>query len=100
MSAPKKVSGPMLRFIHPRDVVWGSSAARFGRRSVHDSRAAAPSRLHLELTHLPSEVSVAGEVPLGRYSREEMKKKKEELRIRLWLALDLAVARKLRLPGQ
>jgi hypothetical protein len=87
-----------LRWINPADVTWEASSTSNGRRKVRDSRASSPSRYKLAVVHLPTHVRSEGEVPLAHYTRAEMKKKKEDLWLKLWLELDEAVAQKLRLP--
>ena len=90
----------MLRWIRPEQVTWAWGGSNSGWRGARESRAGMLTSSRLKLTHLPSGVEIAAEVPRGNYSRTQMKTKKAEIWSQAWIALDAAVAKKLRLPGQ
>lgn len=71
-----------------------------GRRRAAHSRALDVSGSEIRLTHRPTGIAVAGEVPEGRYSRAEMTRLKEDLRARLFAELEQRVARHLRISGR
>lgn len=71
-----------------------------GRRQASQSRALDVSGCQIRLTHRPTGIEVAGEVPEGHYARAEMTRRKEDLRARLFAELEQRVARHLRIPGR
>jgi hypothetical protein len=71
-----------------------------GRRRAALSRALDTSAHQIRLTHRPTGVEVSGEIPQGNYARAEMTRLRQELRARLFAALEQAVARHLRIPGR
>lgn len=71
-----------------------------GRRRASQSRAMDTSGITITLTHRPTGIEVAGEVPAGGYSRTELTELERELRAALWAELEERVARHLRIPGR
>ena len=87
--------------IDPTDVLCDWHGSNTGLRSQRNrqSRAMDITSSTVTLTHAPTGVSVQGTVPRGHYSNRQMRALVEKLRISLLEQLELAVARKLRLPG-
>jgi hypothetical protein len=56
--------------------------------------------MQVTLEHRPTGVVVEGSVPSGNYSRVTLQRLVAELRAKLFVELDNAVARKLRMPGR
>jgi hypothetical protein len=76
----------------------GGTSTRRKKRSIA-SRAVDLRSWHYALKHLPTGIEVEGEVPEGNYSQKQMQQKRKELKISLWLKLQVKVAKHLRLPG-
>ena len=70
-----------------------ASPSRFGR-------ARGVSGVRLTLTHLPTKVTVTGDVPNGHYARKQLARLRDELYEQLLLELEKKVAKVLRAPGQ
>lgn len=94
-----KATGFQLK---PEDVDRSTMGSTSGRgKPTRRSRAeAGPSDCRMKLTHTPTGLSVAGEVPLGRYTRGEMRVAKEKLWRLLFAQLETKVAQHLRLPSR
>ncbi len=75
-------------------VCLSSSRGRHGRMQ----RVSACCRL--ELIHMPTGITVTGEVPRGHHSKKELWKLSEALRERLFANLEAMVAKHLRIPGR
>ena len=88
--------------IDPKDVAyaWAGSSTGLRSKATRSSRANSITGSQVTLTHKPTGVVVAGAVPRGTYSRTTMQRHVAELRARLFVELNNAVARKLRLPGR
>src|SRR3954447_25667274 len=88
--------------LDPREITWGTVGSASGRsRPTRRSRAATgPSASRMTLTHIATGVTVEGEVPLGRYTRVQMRVAKEQLHARLFSELESKVARHLHLPSR
>jgi len=87
--------------LDPAEVGWatdGSTSTR--RRKRRLSRKLDNRSLRLRLTHIPTGISVSGEIPTGNYSKNEMKAAEEELSANLFNQLESKVARHLRIPGR
>jgi hypothetical protein len=69
-----------------------SSTKRSGR-VARTSRKVAVSGGSLTLRHLPTGITVQGEIPEGHYSRREFAAEQERLRTTLWKELEDRVAR-------
>ena len=86
----------------PKDeVAWsgfGFASTRRRKRSTA-SRAVDLRGWEMTLVHLPTGLSVSGEIPKGHYSKKQMQREREDLWARLWPELEDLVARHLRLPG-
>lgn len=78
---------------------WGNSEARKGQLTKQ-SRATGLTSYTIELIHKPTGVRALGEIPPGHYSRQEMIKKRAELRQRLFEELKEKVPAFLKLPGR
>jgi hypothetical protein len=53
----------------------------------------------MQITHLPTGVSISEEIPKGHYSKKEMRKAEDVLYQKLYPLLEKKVAKHLRLPG-
>lgn len=86
--------------LDPSDVTSGEmSTASGGRRKLRQSRKLDVRGSTVWMEHRPTGVRVEGSIEEGHYSRDEMRKLKEQLRHRLLLELEQEVARHLRVPG-
>lgn len=87
--------------LDPAEVTWGTKSTTIGGRGrARDSRAGTITDFELTLTHIPTGTAVRGEVPRGRRSRAEMRLLREKLWPQLFRALEIQVARRLRVPGR
>jgi len=84
------------------EVTWGWHGSRTGARKKLSRASAAvdSSSWRLYLKHLPTEVEVHGEIPMGHYSNRQMQSEKEKLWNALQEQLRVAVAKHLRHPGR
>ena len=78
---------------------WGFSEGGKGQHTKR-SRAAGLSSYTIELIHKPTDVKALGEIPPGHYSRQEMIKKREQLKQTLFEQLEQKVAIFLKIPGR
>jgi hypothetical protein len=89
--------------LSPADVevseVGSASSARTGNRR-RLSRALDRRACKVIVRHRPTGIARDGEVLPGHYSREQMRRLKEELTARLLRELEQAVAKHLRVPGR
>lgn len=71
-----------------------------GRRGkvARTSRGLNPDYQFVTMSHRPTGIEVKGEVPLGHYSRAEMKRRVNELKRELWFELEGHVAARLGKP--
>lgn len=83
--------------LDPNEVGWGwegsSGGGTFERKTKITS-------CRITAQHLPTKVQVKGEIKAGHYSKKEMKKLREDLRVRLFNELEQKVAKHLRIPGR
>ncbi len=83
------------------EVTWaggGSTSTHRRKRSIA-SRAVDLRSWEFTLIHIPTEVSVSGDVPAGHYSKKQMQQAREDLWAKLWPELEKKVAKHMRLPG-
>jgi hypothetical protein len=87
--------------LDPQDVTSSASKQTLGgRKRAAQSRVQDVTRYGLTLTHRPTGVEVAGEVPEGHYSKQRLRELKDQLHARLFAELEQRVARHLRIPGR
>jgi hypothetical protein len=79
---------------------WSGSSTGLRSKATRSSRADVVTGSRVSLTHRPTGVVVTGEVPRGNHSRAAMQRHVAELRAKLFVELNSAVARKMRLPGR
>ena len=86
--------------IDPKDVDYAYVGSGRGLRAMasRSSWANSVARSRVTLTHTPTGVVVTGEVRRGAHSRTVMQRHLAELRAKLFVELNSAVARRLRLP--
>lgn len=85
----------------PSEVVYTGSASHSGhRKKTRDSRASMLSGAEMLLQHRPTGIEVRGALPSGHYSRKEMRLLQQKVYDELYAALEQAVAKALRIPGQ
>jgi hypothetical protein len=75
------------------NMVSKGPGSRFGR-------ARGLSGVHITLVHLPTKVTVTGEIPLGHFARKQLSGLRDELYEWLILDLEKKVAKVLRVPGR
>jgi hypothetical protein len=63
-------------------------------------RARGLSSVRLTLVHMPTKVTVIGDVPVGHYTKKQLAGLRDELYERLIIDLEKKVAQVLRVPGQ
>ena len=87
--------------LDPTDIAlgWTGSNSGLRRKATRSGRATTLTSRTLTLTHTPTGVTVSGEIPVGHYSRSDLKRVAEKLEGALIAELSTAVARKLRVPG-
>lgn len=54
----------------------------------------------IQLVHQPTKIKVEGEVPVGNYSKNEMRQRTENMKEKLLIELEQKVAKHLRIPGR
>ncbi|HEY7125276.1 MAG TPA: hypothetical protein VH540_15085 [Ktedonobacterales bacterium] len=87
--------------LDPAEVVCTTSGSRqSGRSKARYSRANDLYSAEMRLKHTPTGTEVSGSIPPGNYSRKEQHLLHEKLYNDLFHALEQAVARAKRLPGQ
>ena len=88
--------------LDPREVSWSGSSSHSGHRThaTRASRATATTGAELKLIHLPTGITVEGDVPRGNYSRGELKQRRDALYLELFRKLEEKVAKHLRIPGR
>ena len=86
--------------LNEADVTWKGGGTSSGRRGRRDWRAGSITSAHLEFIHNLTGIKVAGEVPPGNYSRNEMRRLKADLSSRLLVELEIKVAKALRIKGR
>jgi hypothetical protein len=89
--------------MNPKEVATAAiGSMRSGR--LTSRRTKQPSSMDekskdLTLTHLPTGITVAGSIPVGHYSKKEMRQKVDDLTAKLFSELEIKVAKHLRIPG-
>jgi hypothetical protein len=78
---------------------WGFSESGKGQLTKR-SRAVSLTSYIMELVHKPTDVKALGEIPPGHYSRQEMIKKREQLKQALFEQLEEKVAIFLKVRGR
>lgn len=68
------------------------------RRSRADRGSVGPG--WVQLVHSETGIEVSEEIPLGRYTRSELRRLQDEAIDRLYSELEVRVARALRIPGR
>jgi hypothetical protein len=88
--------------LDPKEVGVFGSGGTSGRRThaTRSGRANSVTKANIKLTHYPTGISVEGVIPPGNYARGDMQKMKKELCNMLFLELESAVAKHLRVPGR
>lgn len=88
--------------LDPSEVSSGISGhtATDRRRRSRASRAVDRRDLQLTLIHRPTGLEVSGQIPEGRYSRQEMTRLRDALYRELFDELEALVAKRLRIPGR
>ena len=88
--------------LDPKEVTWGGSGMSSGRRkhATKASRANSVTAARLELRHLPTGITVQGEVQPGNYTRGKLTELRGALYDRLFRELESKVAVHLRIPGR
>lgn len=81
--------------LDPSEVEWGSTGRSSGRRkrATRSSRAASITGATVTLWHLPTGLSVEGQIPEGHYTRTEMQRLKTGLYNELFPKLEELVSR-------
>lgn len=81
------------------DELWmgSTSSSKRSGRVARTSRKVAVSGGSITLRHMPTGITVQGEIPEGHYSRREFAAERERLRTTLWKELEDKVARDPRL---
>jgi hypothetical protein len=77
---------------------WNGSAS-YKRKKRRQSRALDARSKQIILTHIPTGLSVIGDIPPGNYTRKKERELTEEMWKILWPKLELKVARHLHIPG-
>jgi hypothetical protein len=86
--------------LDPSEVISTSMTSHSQRKKARDSRANMRSGAEIILQHKPTGIEVRGSVPAGHYTRKEMQLLHQKLYDDLYAALEQAVARAMRMPGQ
>ncbi|MDZ7628289.1 MAG: hypothetical protein U5J99_07745 [Parvularculaceae bacterium] len=74
----------------------GSSSGR--RAKTSSSRRGSVTSSTIKLTHMPTGVSITGQIEEGRYARSEMKKLRNALEQKLMVELEKLVMKHMRIP--
>lgn len=87
--------------LDPSEVISTGFVQHSGhRKKTRDSRANMLSGGEILLQHKPTGIEVRGSLPPGHYTRKEMRRLHQKLYDELYAALEQAVAKALRMPGQ
>jgi protein subunit release factor A len=84
--------------INDNDISVSENGLTIGSRSraTKQSRASTVTGSTVTLTHLPTGISVTGEIAQGHYTRQKMRQLKIELKSHLLVELSSLVAQKLK----
>ncbi len=82
------------------EVTWSASGSSGGRNKVRQNRNLGASSYTFTVMHKLTGLEVSGSVPLGHYSRSEMRQLKRQLFVKLFRELEDKVAKHLRIPGR
>lgn len=87
--------------LDPAEVNQSVWSTNFGRRQkASQSRSLDVTETTITLRHEPTEIEVKGSVPLGHYSRVEMRALRARITADLLAELERRVAARLRIPGR
>jgi hypothetical protein len=82
--------------LDPREVSWKAmSTASSGRVKARLSRSLDLRSVQITGEHVPTGLLVTGAIPEGHYSRDQMRKLQDDLRVRLLSELERKVARRI-----
>ena len=85
--------------LDPGEVGRSFSSSSSGKGGQFNRRLKVTS-CKIVLTHLPTGLQVQGEIPPGGYSKQKMRKLREEMCQNLFSALEEKVAKHLRVSGR
>jgi hypothetical protein len=83
--------------LDPNEVSWSWSGSSGGGTFERKTKI---TSCRVVVWHIPTKVSVEGEVKAGHYSKKEMKKLRADLYQKLFIELENKVAKHLRIPGR
>ena len=87
--------------LDPSEVIYSSTTSHSGhRKKTRDSRNTMRSGAEIRLQHRLTSIEVRGSLPSGHYTRKEMRLLQQNLYDELYAALEQAVAKALKMPGQ
>jgi len=86
--------------LNPKEVESGGGGVSSSGKNGQFSRRLKITSSSVMLVHIPTGITVEGTIPPGRYSKNEMKKLKEDMRRKLFAVLEAKVGRHLRIPGR
>ena len=87
--------------LDPSEVIYKGAASHRGhRKKTRFSRANMLSGAEIVLQHRSTGIEVRATLPEGHYSRKEMRLLQQNAYNELYAALEQAVAKALRMPGQ
>ena len=92
------VKNPQSWRLDPAEVEWRSTGSSSGRRkrATRSSRAASITGATVTLWHVPTGLSVEGEIPRGHYTKNQMLRRKQSLYDELFPKLEALVAARLK----
>jgi hypothetical protein len=79
--------------LDPAEVAWGAAGGFSGKRRKHPNRKFDLTQSTVLLWHVPTGLSVTGEVPIGHYSKKEMQLLRKRLYPQLYARLEKLVAK-------
>ncbi len=80
-------------------MTWGITGYSRGKSGQFERKLKTTS-CSIFLAHLPTGITVEGEIPDGNYSKKEMQQKREDLKHSLFQELERQVAKKLHIKGR
>lgn len=86
--------------LNPAEVVLGVSSSSSSTKHGQFSRKLHVTSCTVYAKHLPTGLTVEENIPLGHYSKKEMKKLRDELCAKLFPILEAKVGKHLRMPGR
>jgi protein subunit release factor A len=85
--------------LNPEEVTWGLHGSSSGKAGQFQRKLKVTSSI-IFLKHIPTGITVEGQVLLGHYSKKEMQLKREQLKQSLFEELENKVAKRLNIKGR